>query len=124
MTALQPGELLIAVRIPKHWAGARFYFEKVADRNTWDFALVSVAAALVVENGLITQARLACGAVECVPRRLQPVEQAVIGKPHNEATAVLAGQIAVEGAVALKFNGFKVSLMENLVRRALRPGTA
>jgi xanthine dehydrogenase YagS FAD-binding subunit len=124
MTALQPGELLTAVRLPKRWAGARFYFEKVADRNTWDFALVSIAAALVVENGLITQARLACGAVECVPRRLQAVEQAVIGKPQNEATAVLAGQIAVEGATPLKFNGFKVSLMENLVRRALRPETA
>jgi xanthine dehydrogenase YagS FAD-binding subunit len=121
MTALQPGELLVAVRFPKEWAGARFYFEKVADRNTWDFALVSVAAALVVKDGLITRARLACGAVECVPRRLQSVEQAVIGKPQNESTAVLAGQIAVEGATPLHFNGFKVSLMENLVRRALRP---
>ena len=124
MTALQPGELLVAVRLPKDWAGARFYFEKVADRNTWDFALVSVAAALVVENGIITRARLACGAVECVPRRLQSVERAVIGKPQNEATAVLGGQTAIEGATPLHFNGFKVSLMENLVRRALRPETA
>ena len=124
MTALQPGELLVAVRLPKEWAGARFYFEKVADRNTWDFALVSVAAALVVENGIITRARLACGAVECVPRRLQSVERAVIGKLQNEATAVLGGQTAIEGATPLHFNGFKVSLMENLVRRALRPETA
>jgi xanthine dehydrogenase YagS FAD-binding subunit len=124
MTTLQPGELLIAVRFPKAWAGARFYFEKVADRNTWDFALVSVAAALVIENGLIARARLACGAVECVPRRLPAVEQAVIGQPHNEATAQRAGEIAVAGASPLTFNGFKVSLMENLVRRALRPETA
>jgi xanthine dehydrogenase YagS FAD-binding subunit len=121
MTALRPGELLVAVRFPKAWAGAQFYFEKVADRNSWDFALVSVAAALVVENGLIARARLVCGAVECVPRRLPAAEQAVIGKPHNEATAVLAGQIALEGAAPLHFNGFKVALMENLVRRALRP---
>jgi xanthine dehydrogenase YagS FAD-binding subunit len=124
MTALQPGELLIAVRLPKEWAGAKFYFEKVADRNTWDFALVSVAAALVVENGLITRARLVCGAVECVPRRLPAVEQAVIGRAQNEDTAQRAGQIAVEGATPLNFNGFKVSLMQNLVCRALRPETA
>ena len=124
MTALRPGELLIAVRFPKEWAGARFYFEKVADRNTWDFALASVAAALVVQQGVITQARLACGGVECVPRRLRAVETAVTGQPQNEATAVLAGQLAIEGAAPLHFNGFKVSLMENLVRRALRPETA
>ncbi len=121
MTALQPGELLIAVRFPKEWAGARFYFEKVADRNTWDFALVSVAAALVVENGLIARARIVCGAVECVPRRLPAVEQAVIGQAQNEDTAQRAGQIAVQGAMPLSFNGFKVSLMQNLVQRALRP---
>jgi xanthine dehydrogenase YagS FAD-binding subunit len=123
MTALQPGELLVAVRLPKEWAGARFYFEKVADRNSWDFALVSVASALVIENGLISRARLVCGAVECVPRRLPAAERAVIGKPQNEATAVLAGQLAIEGATPLHFNGFKVALMENLVRRALRPET-
>ncbi|HEY1899433.1 MAG TPA: xanthine dehydrogenase family protein subunit M [Steroidobacteraceae bacterium] len=121
MTALHPGEVLVAVQYPKDWAGARFYFEKVADRNSWDFALVSVAAALVVEHGLITRARVVCGAVECVPRRLPAVEQAVIGQPHNEATAQHAGQIAVHGATPLNFNRFKVSLMENLVRRALRP---
>jgi xanthine dehydrogenase YagS FAD-binding subunit len=123
MTILEPGELLVAVRFPRQWAGARFHFEKVADRNTWDFALVSVAAALVIENGLITRARLACGAVACVPRRLPAVEQAVIGQPPSEATAQRAGEIAVQGASPLTFNGFKVALMENLVRRALRPGT-
>ena len=42
MTILKPGEVLTAIRIPGTWAGARFYFEKVADRNTWDFALVNV----------------------------------------------------------------------------------
>ena len=124
MTVLKPGELLTAVRYPKEWAGARFYFEKVADRNTWDFALVSVAAALVVQAGLITRARLVCGAVQCVPRRLAAVEAAVTGKPHNEATANLAAELASEGAQPLHFNGFKVALMQNLVRRALRPEAA
>src|SRR5499427_7963764 len=54
MTVLKPNELLTAIRIPAKWAGAKFYFEKVADRNTWDFALVNVASALkVASNGTI-----------------------------------------------------------------------
>ncbi len=50
MNVLKPGEVLTAVRYPKAWAGAKFYFEKVTDRNTWDFALVSVAAAMVLDG--------------------------------------------------------------------------
>ena len=51
MTVLDPDDLLTAVRIPAGWAGARFYFEKVSDRKTWDFPLVNVAAALKVADG-------------------------------------------------------------------------
>ncbi len=120
MTVLQPDELLTAVRYPKEWAGAKFYFEKVTDRNTWDFALVSIAAAMVLDGDKIQRIRLACGAVECVPRRLKSVEQAVTGSPRNEDTANRAGKIAVEGASVLSFNQFKVPLMESLVRRAIR----
>ncbi len=120
MTVLQPDELLTAVRFPKEWAGAKFYFEKVTDRNTWDFALVSIAAAMVLDGDKIQRIRLACGAVECVPRRLKSVEQAVTGSIRNADTANRAGKIAVEGASALNFNQFKVPLMESLVRRAIR----
>jgi xanthine dehydrogenase YagS FAD-binding subunit len=120
MTVIQPGEILTAIRFPKEWAGAKFYFEKVSDRNTWDFALVSVAAAMVLEGGVIKSARIACGAVECVPRRLKVVEQLVVGSPQSEELATLAGKTAVQGATTLNFNHFKVPLMENLVRRAIR----
>ena len=120
MTVLQPGEVLTAIRYPKEWAGAKFYFEKVTDRNTWDFALVSIAAAMFVDGGTIRKIRMACGAVECVPRRLQAVEALVVGKPKDEATANLAGTTAVQGATTLNFNKYKVPLMEHLVRRAIR----
>jgi xanthine dehydrogenase YagS FAD-binding subunit len=120
MTALEQGEVLTAVRYPKTWAGATFYFEKVTDRNTWDFALVSVAAAMFVEDGTIKNIRLACGAVECVPRRLTAVERSLIGTAKNEESAVRAGKMAIEGATALTYNHFKMPLMENLVRRAIR----
>lgn len=120
MTVLRPGEILTAVRIPEAWANAEFYFEKVADRNVWDFALVSVAAAIKVSGGTIQDARLACGAVECTPRRLTSVESALRGKPRNEATANQVAAIATDGARPLNYNHFKVPLMENLVKRAIR----
>src|SRR6185503_11285074 len=120
MTILKPGEIVTAVRLPKKWAQAKFYFEKVTDRATWDFALVNVAAALHVDGGTIKDARIVCGAVECVPRRLKAVEQAVIGQPQNEDTALIAGRIAAQGATPVQYNGYKIPLMENLVRRAVR----
>jgi len=120
MTILEPGDLLTAVRIPADWAGTRFYFEKVADRNTWDFALVSIAAAMVVNGETIERIRIAAGGVQCVPRRLDVVEGLVTGQPKSEATATLAGQAAIRGATTLNFNHFKVPLLDNLVKRAIR----
>jgi len=120
MTVLAPGEVLTAVRIPAEWSGARFYFEKVADRNVWDFPLVNIAAALVVSGETIERARLAAGAVQCVPRRLTVVEEVVRGQPKTEETARLAGQSAVRGATPLNYNHFKIPLLQNLVTRAIR----
>jgi xanthine dehydrogenase YagS FAD-binding subunit len=120
MTVLKPDEVLTAVRFPKEWAGAKFYFEKVTDRNTWDFALVSVAAAMVMDGETIRNIRLVCGAVECVPRRLKESESIAIGKAKNEDVANEAGKAASRGATPLNYNHFKVPLMENLVRRAIR----
>jgi len=120
MTSLAPDEVLTAVRLPRAWAGARFYFEKVADRNSWDFALVSIARAMILEGGLIQQIRLAAGAVACVPHRLRDSERQVLGKAPGEDAAALAAQSAAQGATPLAFNGFKVPLLEGLVRRALR----
>jgi xanthine dehydrogenase YagS FAD-binding subunit len=120
MTVLRPGELLTAIRIPGTWAGAQFYFEKVRDRQVWDFPLVNVASAMKASGGTIQEMRIAVGAVSAVPRRLTAVEQSVAGKPRNEETAEAAGQLAIEGAVPLRYNGYKVPLMKNLVKRAIR----
>jgi len=120
MTALNEGEILTAVRLPASWANAEYYFEKVADRNVWDFALVSVAAAMKVSGGAISDARIACGAVECTPRRLEAVENAIRGQQRSEDLASRAGDMAVEGARALNYNHYKIPLMANLVKRAVR----
>jgi xanthine dehydrogenase YagS FAD-binding subunit len=120
MNVLQPNELLTSIRIPSTMAGAQFYFEKVRDRQVWDFPLVNVAAAIVFSGGKIDKARLVCNAVAATPRRLKAVEAAVIGRPRDEATADMAGKLAVEGAQTLRHNGYKVPLMRNLVKRAIR----
>jgi xanthine dehydrogenase YagS FAD-binding subunit len=120
MTALKPNEILTAIRVSNSWAGAKFYFEKVADRDTWDFALVNVAAAIVVKNGVVERSRIACGGVSATPRRLTVVEDVIKGKPASEDIAKLAGQSAVRGAKPLNYNQFKIPLMANLVTRAVR----
>ena len=120
MTVLKPGDLLTAIRIPAAWAGAQFYFEKIRDRQVWDFPLVNVASAMKATGGTIQQLRLAVGAVAATPLRLTAVETAVAGKPRNEETADMAGRLAVEGAQPLRYNGYKIPLMRNLVKRAIR----
>jgi xanthine dehydrogenase YagS FAD-binding subunit len=120
MTVTKPEELLVAIRIPNKWAGAKFYFEKVADRNTWDFALVNVASALKVTNGAIDAARVACGGVACTPRLIPVVEEIVKGGKQDEDTAALAGSSASHGARPVNYNQFKVPMMEHLVKRAIR----
>jgi xanthine dehydrogenase YagS FAD-binding subunit len=121
MTQMAPEDLLVAIRIPKEWAGARFYFEKVTDRNTWDFALVNVASALRTDGGGVVQnARVAVGGVACTPRRVGVAEETVKGKKVDQELAQLAGQAVTRGARPLNYNHFKVPLMQNLVKRAVR----
>jgi xanthine dehydrogenase YagS FAD-binding subunit len=122
MTVLQPGELLTAIRLPATWAGARFYFEKVRDRQVWDFPLVNVASAIKESGGRISEARVVVGAVAARPLRLRAVEAALAGQLITEDTATRAGELATDGAVALRFNAYKIPLMRNLVRRAVRGG--
>ncbi len=120
MTVLKPGDVLTSIRLPNAWAGARFYFEKVADRQAWDFPLVNVASAMRVESGRIKQVRLAVGGVAPRPLRLKAVEDSVRGELPSPETAELAGKTAIWGARPLNYNHFKVPLLKNLVQRAIR----
>jgi xanthine dehydrogenase YagS FAD-binding subunit len=120
MTVLEPNDLLTAVRLPNAWAGADFYFEKVADRKTWDFPLVNVAAAFRTNGASVQDARIVCGAVQCTPRRVTAAERIVRGQARSEQVAEAAGAAAVQGADPLSFNGYKVPLMQSLVKRAVR----
>jgi xanthine dehydrogenase YagS FAD-binding subunit len=116
---LKPGDLLTTIRIPSTWAGARFYFEKVRDRNVCDFPLMNVASAMRVSGDTIERIRLALNGAAARPLRLKAVEDAVRGKAATPATGEMAGKLAVEGAVPLQFNAYKIPLMKNLVKRAI-----
>lgn len=120
MTVLEHGDLLTAIRIPGTWAGSQFYFEKIRDRQVWDFPLVNIASSMKSSGGSIQDIRLSVNGVAAHPVRLKAVEDAVRGKPRNEATAEMAGNLAIVGAKTLQHNGYKVPLMRNLVKRAIR----
>ena len=116
---LQPGDLLTAIRIPSTWASTPCYFEKVRDRNVWDFPLLNVASAMVVSGDRIERIRIAVNGAAARPLRLKAVEAAVQGQPRSAATGVMAGKLAVQDAVPLQFNAYKIPLMRNLVKRAI-----
>jgi xanthine dehydrogenase YagS FAD-binding subunit len=120
LTSLQPGDLLTAIRIPNTFAGKPHYFEKVRDRQVWDFALVNIAASFNMSGSNIGAARMVVNGVSATPYRLTAVEAFLSGKPRDKATADQAAEMAVAGAVPLQHNGYKVTLMKALVKRAIR----
>ncbi|TDI42066.1 MAG: xanthine dehydrogenase family protein subunit M [Acidobacteria bacterium] len=120
MTILEPGELLTSIRIPGTWAGARFYFEKVRDRQAWDFPLVNIASAMKVSGNTIEDIRLVVNAVGPRPLRLTDVERQLKGQSVTEEVGQAAGELALLGARPLQHNAYKIPLMRNLVKRAIR----
>jgi xanthine dehydrogenase YagS FAD-binding subunit len=120
LTVLRPGDLLTAIRIPATWAGKAHYFEKVRDRMVWDFALVNIAASINASGSTITDSRMVVNGVAATPYRLTAVEDAIRGKARDKATADLAADIAVRGAVPLRHNAYKIPLVKALVKRAIR----
>ena len=119
LNILEHGDLLTAIRIPATWAKAQFYFEKVRDRNVWDFPLMNVASAMKLSGDTIQQIRIAINGAAARPLRLKAVEDALQGQQRNSRTGEMAGKLAVEGAVPLQFNAYKIPLMRNLVKRSI-----
>lgn len=120
MTSLEPDEILTAVSIPADWMGQRYYFEKIADRDVWDFALVSIAVAMRMDGDAIADSRFVCGGVACTPYRLRAVERAARDLELSADSGEAVASLASEGAKPLNYNHFKIPLMENLVRHAMR----
>jgi xanthine dehydrogenase YagS FAD-binding subunit len=120
LTVLRPGDLLTSIRIPGTWAGKQFYFEKVRDRQVWDFALVNIASAINASGSTMSDVRMVVNGVAARPYRLEAVETFLRGKARNAQTADQAAELAVQGAVTLRHNAYKVPLVKALVKRAIR----
>ena len=120
-SALETGELIVAVEVPT--AARRSCYLKVRDRASFEFAVVSVAVALEIEDGVIRSARLAAGGVGTVPWRLLASEQALAGNRAEPAAFEAAATDAADGAEPLSQNAFKIELLRRTVRRALEEVT-
>jgi xanthine dehydrogenase YagS FAD-binding subunit len=116
---LNPGELITEIRVPRlPWAQRSIYL-KIRDRESYEFALASVAAALDVDGDRIRDARVAVGGAGTKPWNLPKVRDALIGKPLNQQTFETAAKFATEGAKPLRHNAFKVELVQRTIVRAL-----
>ena len=118
-TELQPGELITAVDLPASEFSNKSYYVKVRDRNSYAFALVSVAAALNIQDNIIQDGRVAMGGVAHKPWRAFEAEEMLVGKPANDETFRQAAETALAGAKTYKHNAFKVELGKRAIVRAL-----
>ncbi|MFE0807408.1 FAD binding domain-containing protein [Streptomyces sp. NPDC058794] len=114
-TALPPGALITGVVLPPTPVATRSRYRKVRERASYAFAIGSVAAALDVEDGVVRDARLALGAVASRPWRAHAAERALIGGPADGAAFAAAADAELAAAKPLPDNGYKVTLMRNLV---------
>lgn len=121
---LEAGELITAVDIPDGPFTKHVHYQKVRERASYAFALLSVAAALDIENNTIKAARLAMGGVAHKPWRLTAAEQALVGKPATEETFRQAAAVAMQGAKAFKHNAYKLKLGPNTIVQALKTAAA
>ena len=116
-TTLRHGELITAIDLPALAFPSRY--RKARERASFAFALLSVAAALRVEDGVVRDVRLALGGVAHKPWRAQAAEQALVGGPATEEDFAAAARAELDAATPLRDNRFKVPLARNLVVRTL-----
>lgn len=119
-TALQPGEMIISVDLPASPFALHAHYLKVRDRASYAFALVSVAAALDIEEGKVRAARIALGGVAHKPWRVAAAEAVLAGQALSDQRCQKAAELVTAGAHAYKDNHFKIRLAQRAVVRALR----
>ncbi len=119
-TTLAHGELVTAVELPALSFASRSTYRKVRDRASYAFALVSVAAALDLEDGVVRDVRIALGGVAHKPWRATRAEEALRGGPATEAAFRAAAEAELEQAEPLPDNAFKVPLARNTITATLR----
>ena len=119
-TNLRPGELIVSIDLPAIPGMPRSHYLKVRDRNSFAFALVSVAAVMDVDRGAIRNARIALGGVAHKPWRVVQAETSLQGKQPADDVFRAAADILLHGATPLQHNAFKVEMAKRSVVRALK----
>jgi xanthine dehydrogenase YagS FAD-binding subunit len=118
--ALEHGELITQVEVPLLPVGARSGYLKVRDRASFEFALVSAAAALRIQDGTITMARLALGGVGTIPWRAPEAEELLVGAPANHQTFQAAARAALGDPFTVPGTAFKIELAKRTIVRILQ----
>jgi xanthine dehydrogenase YagS FAD-binding subunit len=119
-TVLDPDELITAVELPAEPVAATSRYRKVRDRASFAFALVSVAAALVVQDGTVRDVRLALGGVAPRPWRAREAERLLLGAPATEESFAAAATAELASAIGHPQNEFKIELARRTVVATLR----
>jgi len=122
--SLAKGELIVSIEVPANNFTRNIHYLKVRDRSSYAFALVSVAVALNIDNGIIKEARLAMGGVSHKPWRLTETENFLKGKNISEDVFKEAGELSVHNAKGYGHNNFKIKLSANSVADALKTAAA
>jgi xanthine dehydrogenase YagS FAD-binding subunit len=117
---LEHGELITQVDVPLLPVGARSGYLKVRDRASYEFALTSAAAALLIEDGMIAEARLALGGVGTIPWRARDAEAILTNAPANAQTFRAAAEAALRDPFTVSGTAFKVELAKRTIVRILQ----
>jgi xanthine dehydrogenase YagS FAD-binding subunit len=119
-TVLKDGEIVTEIQVPASPLAAKSTYLKFKERDSLDFAMSAVAAALELgADKTVKQARLVLGGVATIPWRCPKAEAYLVGKPINDQTLAEAAKLALEGARSMGQNDYKIPLTQTLVRRAL-----
>jgi xanthine dehydrogenase YagS FAD-binding subunit len=116
---LEHGELITAIEVPAAPVARRSVYLKFRDRESYEFALASVAAAVRIEDGAVTEVRLALGGVGTKPWRARRAEASLLGQPATEASFAEAARAELATAAPRPLNAFKVELAQRAIVRAL-----
>jgi xanthine dehydrogenase YagS FAD-binding subunit len=118
-TVLQPDEIVTELTLPAPAPGLRSSYRKVRARGSWDFALAGVALALQFEGDRVVAGRVVLSGAAPIPWRSAEVEAAITGRQLDRATARAAAEAAMQDAVALKRNGYKIPLFKGVIEEEL-----
>ena len=116
---LAPGELVTTISLPAPRAGLVSVYRKARARASWDFALAACAAAITIEQGKVTAARIVLGAAAPIPWRVEGAERMLIGRRLDEPTRARVAAAALNGATPLEHNAYKVAMLRGVVSEAL-----